>query len=76
MSEVKDAAIRIIQAMPEDCELEDIKQHLYLMEKVDDSEREMAHKMAHKQFAAYELVKRKLAEWMSAEPKEPSNRVE
>jgi predicted transcriptional regulator len=35
MSPVKEAAIRLIQSLPEDCTFEDIQYHLYVREKVE-----------------------------------------
>ncbi|MBM4071333.1 MAG: hypothetical protein FJ271_20710 [Planctomycetes bacterium] len=35
MSLVKDAAIKLIQSLPEDCSFEDIQYHLYVREKVE-----------------------------------------
>ena len=35
MSLVKEAAIKLIQSLPEDCTFEDIQYHLYVREKVD-----------------------------------------
>ena len=34
MSAVKDAVIRLVQSMPDDCTVEDIQHHLYVQEKV------------------------------------------
>ncbi len=34
MSQIKDDAIRWIQALPDDCTLQDIQYHLYVREKV------------------------------------------
>jgi predicted transcriptional regulator len=35
MSPIKEAAIRLIQSLPEDCTLDDIHYHLYVREKVE-----------------------------------------
>jgi predicted transcriptional regulator len=35
MSEVKEAVIKLVQALPEDCTLEDIRYHLYVRAKVE-----------------------------------------
>jgi hypothetical protein len=35
MSPIKEAAIRLIRSLPEDCTLEDIQYHLYVREKVE-----------------------------------------
>ncbi len=35
MNLVKEAAIRLIQSLPEDCSFEDIQYHLYVREKVE-----------------------------------------
>lgn len=35
MSTIKEAVIRIIESLPEDCTLEDIHYHLYVREKVE-----------------------------------------
>jgi predicted transcriptional regulator len=35
MSPVKESVIRLIQALPDDCTVEDIQYHLYVREKVE-----------------------------------------
>jgi predicted transcriptional regulator len=35
MSSVKDEAIKLIQALPEDCTMDDIQYHLYVRDKID-----------------------------------------
>ena len=35
MSIVKEAAIRLIESLPEDCTFEDIQYHLYVREKIE-----------------------------------------
>lgn len=60
MSVVKEAAIRIIQSLPEDCDYEDIQHHIYLWEKVQNGEREIAQGKS----VSHDEAKRRLAEWL------------
>ena len=62
MNMVKDNAIRIIQALPDDCDYEDIQHHLYLWEKVQNGEREIAEG----KFVPHDEAKRRLAEWLKS----------
>ncbi len=36
MSAIKEAAIRLIQALPDDCSLEEIQYHLYVQQKIEN----------------------------------------
>jgi len=62
MSIVKDSAIRIIESLPDDCDYEDIQHHLYLWEKVQNGEREIAAG----RFVSHDEAKRKLSEWLQS----------
>ena len=42
MSPLKEAVIRLIQSLPDDCTLEDIQYHLYVREKVEAGLRDVA----------------------------------
>jgi hypothetical protein len=35
MSPIKEAVIKLVQSLPEDCTIEDIQYHLYIREKVE-----------------------------------------
>lgn len=60
MSIVKENAIRIIQSLPDDCDYEDIQHQIYLWEKVQNGEREIAEG----KFVSHEEAKRRLSEWL------------
>jgi hypothetical protein len=62
MSRVKEEAIRLIQALPDDCTLEDIHYHLYIREKV---ERGLADIEADRVVPQAE-VERRMAEWLKS----------
>lgn len=62
MSIVKENAIRIIQALPDDCDYEDIQHQLYLWEKVENGEKEIAEG----KLVSHEEAKRRFSEWLAS----------
>jgi len=62
MSAIKEEAIRLIQSLPEDCSIEDIQYHLYVLQKIEnglaavDSGRSVSQ----------EDVERRVEEWVKS----------
>ncbi len=61
MSVVKDEVQKLIQSLPEDCTLEDIQYHLYVIEKIQHSIKEMdaGKTVTHKD------AKERMQRWLS-----------
>ena len=62
MSQVKEEAIKIIQALPDDITLKDILYHLYVREKVEEG----LLALEEGQVVSQEEAERKVAEWVKA----------
>lgn len=62
MSAIKDQAIQIINALPEDCNYDDIQYHLYLWNKIQRGEREIEEGKT----VPHEEAKRRLSEWLTS----------
>jgi len=62
MSAIKEETIRLIQSLPEDCSIEDIQYHLYVLQKIEnglaavDSGRSVSQ----------EDVERRVEEWVKS----------
>ena len=67
MSLVKDAAIKLIQSLPDDCTLEEIQYHLYVRQKV---ERGIAAIDAG-QIVPQEQAERRVSEWLKSSGPSP-----
>ncbi len=59
MSAVKDEAIRLIQSLPDDCTIEEIQYHLYVIQKVEKGRSDIDEGRVVSQDAA----ERRIAEW-------------
>ncbi|MBI3464825.1 MAG: hypothetical protein HY000_17490 [Planctomycetes bacterium] len=59
MNPVKEAVIRLIESLPDDCTVEDIQHHLYVREKVLAGSRAIDEGRVQ----SHEEVGRKLDEW-------------
>ena len=59
MSPVKEAVMRLVQTLPDDCTIEDFQYHLYVIEKVEAGLREVdaGNTVPH------EEAKRRMDEW-------------
>lgn len=62
MSQVKEAVIKLVQALPDDCTLEDIQYHLYVRSKV---ERGLAA-LAEGRVVSQAEAERRIAEWAAS----------
>jgi hypothetical protein len=62
MSSVKEAAIRLIQSLPEDCTLEDVQYHLYVREKVERG----IQAIDEGKVLSQEEVDRRMEEWLES----------
>jgi len=67
MSPVKESAIRLIEALPDDCTLDDIHYHLYVREKIE-------HGLAAidaGRVVTQEEAERRIAEWAASSGQNP-----
>jgi predicted transcriptional regulator len=62
MSPVKEAAIKLIQSLPENCTFEDIQYHLYVREKVEAG----LHAIDTGQVMSEEEADRRITEWLES----------
>jgi predicted transcriptional regulator len=59
MNAVKDEAIRLIQSLPDDCSIEEIQYHLYVIQKVEKG----LSDIDEGQIVSQEEAERRVAEW-------------
>jgi len=59
MSAVKEEAIRLIQSLPDDCSLEEIQYHLYVIQKVEKG----LAAIGEGQIVSQEEAERRVAGW-------------
>ena len=62
MSPVKESVIRLIQALPDDCTIEDIQYHLYVREKVEAG----LLAMEKGRIVPQEEAERRINEWLQS----------
>ncbi len=62
MSHVKDAAIHVIQSLPEDCSTLDILRHLYLREKLARAQGDIDAGRIHSD----EVVDERMEQWLES----------
>jgi predicted transcriptional regulator len=62
MSPVKEAAIKLIQSLPEDCTFEDIQYHLYVREKVEHG----IQAIEAGEVVSEEEADRRITEWLDS----------
>jgi predicted transcriptional regulator len=62
MSPVKEAVIKLVQSLPDDCTLQDIQYHLYVRAKVEAGERDIAAGNVLTQ----EEAEREIAAWLQS----------
>jgi predicted transcriptional regulator len=62
MSTIKAKAIEWIQALPDDCTLEDIRYQLYLRHQVEQG----MQALADGEVVSHEEVKRRMSEWLAS----------
>jgi hypothetical protein len=71
MSPVKEAVIRLIQSLPEDCTIDDIQYHLYVCEKVEHGRRAIDEGKVLSQ----EEVDRRMEAWLESFGQNPPSRT-
>jgi hypothetical protein len=62
MSPVKEAVIRLVQSLPDDCTMDDIHYHLYVREKVERGLRAIEEGKV----VSEEEADRRIEEWLSS----------
>jgi predicted transcriptional regulator len=62
MSPVKEAVIRLVQSLPDDCTLDDIHYHLYVREKVESGLRAIEEGKV----VSEEEADRRIEEWLNS----------
>lgn len=62
MSPVKEAVIRLVQSLPDDCTIDDIHYHLYVREKVEDGLRAIEEGKV----ISEEEADRRIEEWLNS----------
>jgi predicted transcriptional regulator len=68
MSPVKEAVIKLVQSLPDDCTVEDIQYHLYIREKVESG----LQAIEEGKVVSEEDADRRIEEWLnSCGPNQP-----
>jgi hypothetical protein len=62
MNAVKEAAVRLIQSLPDDCTFEDIQYHLYVREKIERG----IQAIEVGQVVSEEEADRRITEWLDS----------
>jgi len=60
MQSIKQEVIELINRLPEDCTLEDIQYHLYLMQKIERGQKDFEEGRVYTQ----EEVEKKMSKWI------------
>jgi len=70
MSPLKEAVIKMIQSLPDDCTLADIRYHLYVREKVERG----LKAIEDGEVISHEEADRRISDWLNQLPDEPKRR--
>ena len=61
ITNIKAEAMRLIQSLPDDCTIEDIQYHLYVLDRLSQAEKDIDEG----RLIPHEEVKRRFAKWLS-----------